>query len=138
MIEPEHYLPILPLVLVNGADGIGTGWSTSIPNYNPRDLMANIRRLLADEEQERMHPWYRNFEGEIMEEVVKGEVRYHIKGKYEIQDETTLVITELPLRSWTTDYKEFLEGMMNRRRRTPRPSSRTTRSTTRTPPCTLW
>ena len=100
-------------VLVNGADGIGTGWSTSIPNYNPRDLMANIRRLLADEEQERMHPWYRNFEGEIMEEVVKGEVRYHIKGKYEIQDETTLVITELPLRSWTTDYKEFLEGMMN-------------------------
>ena len=113
VIEPEHYLPILPLVLVNGADGIGTGWSTSIPNYNPRDLMANIRRLLADEEQERMHPWYRNFEGEIMEEVVKGEVRYHIKGKYEIQDETTLVITELPLRSWTTDYKEFLEGMMN-------------------------
>ena len=97
VIEPEHYLPILPLVLVNGADGIGTGWSTSIPNYNPRDIVANIRATLSDEEQERMHPWYRNFEGEIMEEVVKGEVRYHIKGKYEIQDETTLVITELPL-----------------------------------------
>ena len=43
VIEPEHYLPIIPLVLVNGADGIGTGWSTSIPNYNPRDIVANIR-----------------------------------------------------------------------------------------------
>ena len=35
-IEPEWYIPILPMVLVNGADGIGTGWMTKIPNYNPR------------------------------------------------------------------------------------------------------
>ncbi len=35
-IEPEWYIPILPMVLVNGAEGIGTGWSTKIPNYNPR------------------------------------------------------------------------------------------------------
>lgn len=41
-----------------------------------------------------------------------GEVRYHISGKYEIQDDCTLVINELPLRSWTSDYKAFLEGMM--------------------------
>ena len=39
-IEPTHYLPIIPLVLVNGADGIGTGWSTSVPNHNPRDVIA--------------------------------------------------------------------------------------------------
>jgi DNA topoisomerase-2 len=111
-IEPEHYLPILPLVLVNGADGIGTGWSTSIPNYNPRDIVANIRATLNGEETTRMHPWYKNFEGEIVEEVVKGEIRYSVAGKYEIKDETTLEISELPLRSWTTDYKDFLENLM--------------------------
>ena len=61
-----------------------------------------------------MHPWYRNFEGDISEEVVKGETRYVIKGKYEIsEDNTTLTISELPVRSWTTDYKEFLETLMN-------------------------
>merc|ERR1719453_892185 len=35
-IEPKHYVPVLPLVLLNGVEGIGTGWSTSVPNYNPR------------------------------------------------------------------------------------------------------
>merc|ERR1719375_16155 len=35
-IEPQWYVPVLPMVLVNGASGIGTGWSTDIPNYDPR------------------------------------------------------------------------------------------------------
>ena len=42
-IEPEYYLPCIPMVLVNGSSGIGTGWSSSIPNYNPRDLVAALR-----------------------------------------------------------------------------------------------
>ena len=39
MVEPESYFPIIPMSLVNGAEGIGSGWSTSIPNYNPRELV---------------------------------------------------------------------------------------------------
>jgi hypothetical protein len=62
-----RYLPILPMVLVNGAEGIGTGWSTSIPNYNPLDIVANIRKLLDDEEPVEMTPWYRFYQGEIYE-----------------------------------------------------------------------
>lgn len=31
MVEPEWYLPILPMILVNGGDGIGTGWSSNVP-----------------------------------------------------------------------------------------------------------
>ena len=46
MIEPVYYVPVLPLVLVNGADGIGTGWSTFLPNYNPRDVIENLRKLI--------------------------------------------------------------------------------------------
>lgn len=45
-IEPEWYCPIIPMVLVNGAEGIGTGWSTKVPNYNPREIVENIRRLI--------------------------------------------------------------------------------------------
>lgn len=69
-----RYLPIVPTVLINGAEGIGTGWSTSVPNYNPRDVVANIRRLLADEPMEPMHPWYRSFNGTI-EEVAPARAR---------------------------------------------------------------
>lgn len=60
-------MPILPLVLINGAEGIGTGWSTSIPNYNPKDLVDNMKRLLAGEEPMEMQPWYRDFNGTITE-----------------------------------------------------------------------
>ena len=45
-IEPEWYMPILPMVLVNGADGIGTGWMTKIPNYNPREIVEVLLLLI--------------------------------------------------------------------------------------------
>lgn len=48
-IEPEWYCPIIPMVLVNGAEGIGTGWSTKVPNYNPREIVENIRHLIRGE-----------------------------------------------------------------------------------------
>ena len=46
MVEPEFYIPVIPMVLVNGAEGIGTGWSTNVPNYNPRDIIVQIRRKI--------------------------------------------------------------------------------------------
>jgi DNA topoisomerase II len=45
-IEPTWYIPIIPMVLINGAEGIGTGWSTKIPNHSPREVISNIRRML--------------------------------------------------------------------------------------------
>lgn len=53
-IEPEWYLPIMPMVLVNGADGIGTGWMTKIPNYNPREIVDNLRLMLGGDEPKPM------------------------------------------------------------------------------------
>lgn len=64
-IEPEFYAPIIPMVLVNGSDGIGTGWSSSVPNYNPRELAANIMHLLNNEPMEELQPWFKGFEGDV-------------------------------------------------------------------------
>ena len=66
-IEPEYYVPILPLVLVNRAEGIGTGYSTSIPNYNPRDIIDWIRLRIESRQDEAppLVPWYRDFIGDI-------------------------------------------------------------------------
>ena len=58
-IEPEYYAPIIPMILVNGTDGIGTGWMTKILNYNPRDIVANVKRMLDGEEPVTMHPWFK-------------------------------------------------------------------------------
>lgn len=49
-VEPEWYMPIIPTVLVNGAEGIGTGWASKIPNYNIREIISNIHRMLNGEE----------------------------------------------------------------------------------------
>jgi DNA topoisomerase-2 len=64
-IEPEYYVPVIPMVLVNGADGIGTGWSTSVNNYDPREIIANLRRKIAGEEIVEMLPSYHGFTGEV-------------------------------------------------------------------------
>ena len=62
MIEPHCYYPILPLVLINGAEGIGTGWSTTVLNYNPLDIANNLLKKLRDgQDFEPIHPWYRGF-----------------------------------------------------------------------------
>ena len=113
-VEPNWYVPILPMVLVNGADGIGTGWMTKIPNYNPRDLVEIINDLLDGkriEETKRLIPWYNGFKGTI--EPLDYQ-RYVCNGEIAEISDTKVVISELPIKTWTNSYKEsVLEIMQN-------------------------
>ena len=108
-IEPEYYAPIIPMVLVNGAKGIGTGFSTTIPNYNPKDLVNNLLRLLDEQKLKSMIPYYNNFTGSITK-VDKN--TFNIEGVYKIKGDK-MIITELPIGEWTTNYKEFLEKLLD-------------------------
>ncbi|KAL5137472.1 DNA topoisomerase 2 [Glycine soja] len=108
-IEPTWYIPVIPLVLVNGSEGIGTGWSSYIPNYNPRDIIANVRRLLSGETMVPMDPWYKGFKGTIERSPKEG--GYIVNGSVEEINEHNFRITELPIRKWTQDYKQFLESI---------------------------
>ncbi|TCD61068.1 DNA topoisomerase 2 [Steccherinum ochraceum] len=107
-IEPEWYLPVVPLILINGAEGIGTGWSTNVPSYNPTDIVNNIRRLMNGEEQEPMLPWWRGFKGNITK---VGDHKYDVTGIVNQIDDTTVEILELPIHKWTQQYKLELEAM---------------------------
>lgn len=64
-LVPKHYAPVINLLLVNGCFGIGVGYRTSIPNFNPEDLVKNTRLLLDGQPQEPLCPWYNNFTGLI-------------------------------------------------------------------------
>ncbi|KAG2523814.1 hypothetical protein JM16_002302 [Phytophthora kernoviae] len=115
-IEPEWYIPIIPMVLVNGSDGIGTGWSSSVPNYNPLDIIKGLRRMLNGEEVTPLAPWYRGFTGHIIEKTNSrgtDSSNYLVQGLFEVIDDSTLVISELPVKSWTQTYKQFLEGLLD-------------------------
>ncbi|XP_076089430.1 DNA topoisomerase 2-alpha-like isoform X1 [Mytilus galloprovincialis] len=116
-IEPVWYCPVVPTVLINGAEGIGTGWSTKIPNYDVREVVANCKRLLYDEDPIPMIPRYKNFKGSI-EEI--SEEKYLCSGEISIVDDQTVEITELPIRTWTQNYKEeVLEVMLYGNEKTP-------------------
>eukprot|EP00971_Amphidinium_carterae_P157260 3117599-Amphidinium_carterae.1 len=94
------------MLLINGAEGIGTGWSTSCPNYDPRDIIDNVKRYLRCQKMKRMCPWYRGFMGSILPSLEKDS--YEFTGNIEKRSATTLEITELPVRKWTQDFKELL------------------------------
>ncbi|GAB7354952.1 hypothetical protein MBLNU459_g5568t1 [Dothideomycetes sp. NU459] len=111
-IEPETYIPILPMILINGADGIGTGWSTSIPNYNPEEVIENLKRRMAGSSKEDMlpmKPWFRGWTGEV-EDIGAG--RFRFGGAIQQTGENEIEITELPVRLWTQDFKDRLEEVI--------------------------
>ncbi|XP_015687762.1 DNA topoisomerase 2-alpha [Protobothrops mucrosquamatus] len=116
-VEPEWYIPIIPLVLINGAEGIGTGWSCKVPNYDIREVVHNIRRMLDGNEPLAMIPSYKNFKGTINE---LGQNHFLINGEVSILNSTTIEISELPVRTWTQTYKEqVLEPMLIGTEKTP-------------------
>lgn len=108
-IEPEVYVPVVPMILINGADGIGTGWSSSIPNYNPEDIVDNLKRLMDGQPVKPMQPWFRGFTGEV---TALGGDRFKFSGIIKETGDKEVEITELPIRTWTQDFKDKLEEII--------------------------
>jgi DNA topoisomerase II len=108
-IEPEIYAPVVPVVLINGTDGIGTGWSSSIPNYNPVDIVDNLKRRMDGEEWKPMEPWFRGFKGQVAQTAPD---RYRFSGIVNQSGDNEVEITELPIRYWTQDFKDKLEDII--------------------------
>jgi DNA topoisomerase-2 len=111
-IEPEWYVPILPVCLINGTIGIGTGFSTGIPPFNPTDIVRNLRHLMKNEDTEEMVPWFRGFSRNPAIKKI-GENRFVIKGRYSADTNTDILhVTELPVGVSTNAYKEFLTTLL--------------------------
>jgi DNA topoisomerase-2 len=114
IIEPEWYIPIIPMILVNGTEGIGTGFSTKIPPFNPIDIINNIYKLMDDKNLEMMKPWYRGFNGDIDFKDINeyGANKYMTKGIYKKIGTDKIKITELPIGKWIDDFKEDLDNLI--------------------------
>jgi DNA topoisomerase-2 len=110
MVEPTFYAPIIPMVLVNGSKGIGTGFSTDIMCYHPLDIITYIKNKLRDipTDDIRFIPFYEGFTGTV---VPITETKYLFRGRYERVAADKVRVTELPVGFWTQDFKEMLEEM---------------------------
>lgn len=122
-VEPYFYVPIIPMILVNGCSGIGTGWSCNIPCYNPLDIIKNVRTWLKndgevifhDEEEDveicildELTPWYRGFIGEIEKQTKH---KYITRGVIENGPRSTKRVTELPIGMWTQSFKDKCDDL---------------------------
>ena len=111
-VEPEFYAPVLPMLLINGAVGIGTGFSTNIPCYNPTEIIETIKNMLnkVTPRNTDFVPWYRGFTGTIKK---VGDFKYVSIGKWTRNNSTSIRITELPIGYWTIDFKTDLEKLLD-------------------------
>lgn len=110
-IEPDHFVPVIPTVLVNGTEGIGTGFSCYVPPYDPKDISANIDRVLAGKDLVPMKPWFRGFKGVVTPD---GDGSWVAHGTWSIKG-CILKITELPPGRWTQDFKEYLDTLIEKK-----------------------
>ena len=111
LIEPEFYMPTLPMVLVNGTEGIGTGFSCYVPPFNPGDIKENILRFLGGQPFQEMKPWFRGFKGKVF----KDDSGLWITEGICKDTGSRLKVTELPPGRWIQDYKEHLDDLVEKK-----------------------
>jgi DNA topoisomerase II len=108
--EPTTYYPIIPMVLVNGSNGIGTGWSSKIPSFNPLDIITNIKLLLNDKPINSLTPYYRGFKGSITK---RRDCSWLIKGTFTSDSKSnTITISEIPFTTSIEDFTFMLSNML--------------------------
>ena len=119
-VEPEFYLPTIPMIIVNGGKGIGTGFSYEGLSYNPKTIVQYLKCYLKGKSSSDItfEPYYEGFKGTIKKIAPK---KYLVKGVYKMINFQTIQITELPIGTWTVDYKHYLESLMDDKKKKSKP-----------------
>lgn len=112
IVEPDFYLPIIPQVLLNGVEGIGTGWSSKIPNYKIEDLIEYIDNKISGKKKcIELVPYYEKFDGEVFYDEVNDNCV--TRGIITKVNDSNVKITELPISQWNNNYYKFLEKLVD-------------------------
>lgn len=132
-IEPTYYVPIIPTALVNGFIGVGTGYSTYAPSYNPLEVVRLVRERIRGDQafaSRSLVPYARGFKGRVC--MHEDGMHYEVIGNYEVTGYKTLRVTELPVGIWTEKYKSILESWLIARDEAQRGTSRSSKTGSRT------
>jgi len=118
IVEPKFYVPIIPMILVNGCLGIGTGWATSIPMYNPLDVINCVREWIEEPPSiqdgilfsgiSNITPWYRGFKGKIEDDGAGKFTTYGVVNREDKKKNPSVTITEIPIGMSIEDCRELL------------------------------
>jgi len=116
IVEPQFYIPIIPMILVNGSSGIGTGFSSDILCYNPIEIIAYLKNKLIGQEQlngaVNFIPYYEGFTGTISK---ISENKILFKGIYQKTSDDEITVTELPVGMSTQKFIDLIDKLSNDR-----------------------
>jgi len=114
-IEPKFFVPSIPLLLINGSEGIATGFAQKILPRNPKDIIKYIEELISGKtpNSDLLKPWFNGFNGEILPWENKNQ--YIINGIIERKSLTKLLIKEIPVQYSLTSYTEVLDDLEDKK-----------------------
>lgn len=108
-IPPVFYLPIIPMVLANGASGIATGYSTDILPHSFESLVECTKLALENKLDREPEVKIPKFTGKIVPRTDRDGVI--LEGTYEIKSKTKLIITEVPYKFDREKYVAVLDSL---------------------------
>ncbi len=112
-IEPQFYIPMLPTLLINGAEGTGTGYKSSILLYNPKDLKRAIGEIAkTGAVKTPLTPWMNGWKGRVVKDFATGQAVFY--GVAEVVNKTKVMITEVPYSRDLESLKVHLNGLMDK------------------------
>jgi DNA topoisomerase-2 len=110
-VEPEFYVPVLPMVLINGANGIATGFRSLVPLFNPSDIIKNINAKFNRGSSVKLVPWYSGTY-KTNHKTREEKNQWVFEGQIDKGPSNTLIITELPIGVAIDDYKDNVLSKM--------------------------
>jgi len=116
IIEPKFFVPIFPLLLINGSEGIGTGFAQKILPRNKQDLIKYIENSLSGKTNSKpLTPYYEGFRGKIIAGEGEGVGSWSIIGSFKIKDTTTIIVDEVPVGYTLSSYSKVLDSLEERK-----------------------
>ena len=99
LMEPVHFLPLVPVALLNPASGIAVGYATNILPRKLDDMIAiQLAHLKGTKKVETPIPTFLPLNNASYHQEVQtsGRIAYYFSGSYQQQDTSTLTITKIP------------------------------------------
>lgn len=113
-VEPDFFLPIIPMVILNGSSGIAVGYSTNILNRNPLDVVNACLDYLRGRKVKELKPWLAEFSG-TYDRDPDNPNRWNVKGVCEVVNTTTVRVKDLPPSVTFEKYEEHLDSLVEKK-----------------------
>ena len=112
-IEPRFYVPVIPMILANGSEGVSSGFAQKILARNPKNIVKYILNTLQGKpvRKDWLTPYYNGFTGEIRLDDPFDLDRWTVSGVVERVKPNVYLIKELPFMYDLSSYLKVLDTL---------------------------